>query len=192
MLSETVVGEGAADGCLGGGEVGGELGDASAVLQQGAQAGAQVGEALPPGPLLKVAVAPTLDHEAALDAEAARRTCWWGCFPCARRAGRPTTPGEPSSSAPRCRWRTTRRAETKRMGNAATDSSLCSAVSLTCMNAFRHPTGSCHRASVAARCQSASSAARAAAAMSAFVFAWPAMPQVPSGDLVISTQVRFV
>ena len=30
----------------------------------------------------------------------------------------------------------------------------------------------------------------AAAAMSAFVFAWPAMPQPPSGDSVISTQVR--
>ena len=42
----------------------------------------------------------------------------------------------------------------------------------------------------AGRFQPAASAARAAAAMSAFVFAWPAIPQPPSGDSVISTQVR--
>src|SRR2546425_11091458 len=34
------------------------------------------------------------------------------------------------------------------------------------------------------------SAARAKATMSALVFAWPSMPQPPSGDSVISTQVR--
>jgi hypothetical protein len=49
---------------------------------------------------------------------------------------------------------------------------------------------SCHQASVAASVQSAASAARALAAMSAFVFAWPWMPQPPSGDSVIRTQVR--
>jgi hypothetical protein len=63
-LLEVVVGDGAADGRLGGGE----LGDAPAVVQQNVQAGAQVGEAQPCGLLVEVAAVGTLDGEAVLDA----------------------------------------------------------------------------------------------------------------------------
>jgi hypothetical protein len=49
-LVDLKVGDGAADGRLGRGEVAGEPGDAPAVVQQGVQAGAQVGEAQASGP----------------------------------------------------------------------------------------------------------------------------------------------
>jgi hypothetical protein len=64
-LVEVVVGDGAADGRLGGGEVGGELGDAPAVVQQRVQAGGEVGEAQAPGLLVEVAAAAIVDGEAA-------------------------------------------------------------------------------------------------------------------------------
>ena len=56
----------------------------------------------------------------------------------------------------------------------------------------RRDGGNCHRVSVAMRCQPATSAARALAAMPAFVFARPSIPQPPSGDSVISSQVPLL
>jgi len=94
-LGEVVVGDGGADGHLGGGQAGGELGDAPAVVEQGLQARAQVGEAQASGLLVELMVLAAVDPNTALDAQAARRTgCWW-CCPCARGAGSPTTPGDP-------------------------------------------------------------------------------------------------
>ena len=97
-LPEVVIGDGAADRLLGGGEVAGELGDAPAVVQQGLQAAAGVGEAQAAGLLVEVAVVAAVDPEAAVDAEVARQTCWWGCFPCARGAGSNATPEDPRLS----------------------------------------------------------------------------------------------
>jgi hypothetical protein len=104
-LVEVVVGDGVADGRLGGGEVGGELGGAPAIVEQGLQAGAQVGEAEASGLLVELMVMAAVDPEATVDGQAAGQACWWGCFPCARGAGRPTTPGDPPSSGHLCRQR---------------------------------------------------------------------------------------
>ena len=93
-LLELMVGDGAADHRSGGVQVGGELGDAPALIQQGLQAGAQVGEAEASGLLLEVALLGVGDGEAAAEDQAARQMCWWRCFPCARSAGSPTTPGD--------------------------------------------------------------------------------------------------
>jgi hypothetical protein len=55
----------------------------------------KVGEPL----LVRVAVEAALlgveDREAAFEGKGARRRCWWGRYPCAWRAGRPTTTGDP-------------------------------------------------------------------------------------------------
>jgi hypothetical protein len=75
-LGDVVVGEGAADGRLAGGQVGGELVDAPAVIDEGLQAGAEVGEAEPFGLLVELTVVAAVDREAALDAEAAGRWRW--------------------------------------------------------------------------------------------------------------------
>ena len=67
-LPEVVVGDGAADRRLGGGQVAGELGDAPAVLQQRLHAGAEVGKAQAAGLLVEVAVAATVNPEPTVDA----------------------------------------------------------------------------------------------------------------------------
>jgi hypothetical protein len=69
-----VVGDGGADGRLGGGEVGGELGDTPALVQQSLQAAAQIGRAEPPGLLVELMVLAAVDAEAALDEETATQT----------------------------------------------------------------------------------------------------------------------
>jgi hypothetical protein len=69
-----VVGDGAANGRLGGVEVGGEPGDAAAVVQQGLQAAAEVREAQASGLLVEVAMAAIVDGEAAAEDQAARQT----------------------------------------------------------------------------------------------------------------------
>jgi hypothetical protein len=129
-LVDVVVGDGAADGRLGGVEVVGELGDAPAVTQQGLQAAAEVGEAQSSGLLVEAALLGVDDREAPLDNKVARRSCccwwWWWCFPCARGAGRPTTPGDPRLSGHQCSQRSADSCETKRMGNAAAGSGFFS------------------------------------------------------------------
>ncbi len=96
-LGDVVVGDGAADHRLGGVQVGSELGDAPALIQQGLQAAAEVGKAQAGGLLLEVALLAVGDGEAAAEDQAGRRMGCWGCFPCARSAGRPTPPGDPPS-----------------------------------------------------------------------------------------------
>jgi hypothetical protein len=86
-LPDVVVGDGAADRRLGGAKVGGELGDAPAVVQQRLQTGAHAGEAQPPGLLVEAALLGVDDREATLNRQAARQTCSWWRFPCARCAG---------------------------------------------------------------------------------------------------------
>jgi hypothetical protein len=66
-LSEMMLGDGAADGLLGGSEVGGELEDAPAVIQEGMQASRQVGVAQACGLLVEVAVVGVGDGEAAAE-----------------------------------------------------------------------------------------------------------------------------
>ena len=47
-------------------------------------------------PVVEAALLAVEDSEAAADGQAARQTRWW-CFPCARSAGSPTTPGGPNT-----------------------------------------------------------------------------------------------
>ncbi len=94
-LLELVVGDGAANGRFGDVEVGGEPGDAPAVVQQRLQAAAEVREAQASGLLVEVAVATSSTVKLPLMVRAATQTCWWGYFPCARSAGRPSTPEDP-------------------------------------------------------------------------------------------------
>jgi hypothetical protein len=92
---QLLIDEGLADGLLGGIQLGGELGDAAALVQEGVQAGAEVGVAEACGLLVEVAVVGVGDGEAAAEDQTARRADCWGCFPCARGAGSPTTPRDP-------------------------------------------------------------------------------------------------
>jgi hypothetical protein len=113
---ELLLGDGTADDRLGGVQMGGELGDAPAVIQQGLQTGTQVGEAQAGGLLLEVALLAVGDGEAAVEDQAGRQMgCWW-CYPCARSAGRPTTPGDTPSSGHQCSQSAVQSCETTRMG----------------------------------------------------------------------------
>jgi hypothetical protein len=76
-LPELVVGNGAADGRVGGAE----LGNAPAVVQQGLQAGGQVGEAEASGPLVEVTLLAVDDGEATAKDKTTWQAGWWGCFP---------------------------------------------------------------------------------------------------------------
>jgi hypothetical protein len=95
-LAELVVGDGAADGRLGGIQVAGKLGDAPAVVQEGLQAAARVGEVQACGLLVEVALLAVGDGEAAAEDQAARLAgCLW-CFPMRSECRAPYHSGRPA------------------------------------------------------------------------------------------------
>jgi len=92
------LGNQAADHVNGGVQLAGELGQAGVLLAARHEIGVEVGEAEGVGAVAKAALLAVEDSKAARDAQAAARQGCLGCFPCARSAGRPTTPGDPRLS----------------------------------------------------------------------------------------------